>query len=640
MSDKDKLKIANPNLLRRKITYAVIIISLFFALLGVRLAYLQLYKGDELRLRSESNSIRLRKIIAPRGIISDSRGLIIAENVPSFNAFYVPNRTRSYQQIKDDLVRIYQERSLEIPREMSKTSVAPLFVSQRLDSLLSRQKLAVIETHSHLLPGVFIEVVPMRRYPYGETVANLIGYVGEISREELARDVSGHYSNGDFLGKFGLEKELEGFLRGRSGAEQAEVNAVGKEVRVLGKIEPIVGYNTVLTIDMSLQQAAWNAMDGKPGAAVVMDPRNGAILAMVSSPSFDPNLFTQGISAQAWRKLASDPFHPLENRAISGQYPPASTYKVILAAAALEEGLATPDTVYTCNGEYEMGNRKFRCWRKEGHGRINLHRAIVESCDVYFYNLGKLLGVDTIARYAQYFGLGEVTGIDLPQEKKGRVPTKKWKSERFKAPWHPGETISISIGQGYNLVTPLQLANVYAALANGGKLYRPRIVNKIFDRDGRIYREYQPDLLSRLPVAEKTIKIINQALWGVVNEQGGTAVAAKRPEKDVSGKTGTAQVVGIARAGETLKYSVSGRRLKDHAMFVGFAPVDRAEIVVAVLIEHAGAGGGAVAAPIVRKIIDAYFKLKQKEDQSAQKPELADFASAKPFPVSQGVNTR
>ncbi len=628
MNDKDKLKTAHPSLLRRKISYVAIIIFLFFTLLLVRLAYLQLYKGDELRLRSETNSIRLRKIIAPRGVIMDVRGLIIADNTPSFNAFYVPNRTRSYQQIRDDLIQIYQQRSLEIPREMSKKSLPPPFVSQRLDAALSRQKLAVIEANSHLLPGVFIEVVPVRKYPYGEMMAHVIGYVGEISREQLARDISGHYSSGDFLGKFGLEKELEEFLRGQAGAEQAEVNAVGKEVRVLGKMEPIVGYNAILTIDLSLQQAAWNALSGKSGAVVVMDPRDGAILAMVSSPSFDPNLFSQGISTRAWSKLASDPLHPLENRAISGQYPPASTYKVVLAAAALEEGLATPDTAYNCNGEYEMGNRKFRCWRREGHGRVNLHRAIVESCDVYFYNLGKIIGVDTIARYAQYFGLGEKTGIDLPQEKKGRVPTKKWKKERFKAVWHPGETISISIGQGYNLVTPLQLANLYAALANGGKLYRPRIVKKIIDSDGRVYREYQPELLSQTPISEKTIQIINRALWGVVNEQGGTALASKRSEKDMSGKTGTAQVAGIARTGETIKYRVSGRRLKDHAIFVGFAPADKPEILVAILIEHAGAGGGAVAAPIAKKLVDAYFLMSQKESLTTIERPAASFASA------------
>lgn len=618
MSDSDKLKITNPSLLRRKINYAVIIIFLSFTLLVVRLAYLQLYKGNELGLRSETNSIRLRKITSPRGLIMDNSGRIIAENIPSFHAYYVPNRTRSYQQIKDDFVRIYRERSLEIPREILKTSLAPPFVTQRLDSLLSRQKLAVIETNSHLLPGVFIDVVPVRRYPYGDTIAHLIGYVGEISREELTSDISGHYSSGDFLGKFGLEKELEDFLRGQSGAEQAEVNAVGREVRVLEKLEPIAGYNVVLTIDMSLQQAVSGAMNGKAGAVVVMDPRNGDILAMVSSPSFDPNLFSQGISTQDWRKLASDPLHPLKNRAISGQYPPASTYKVIVAAAALEEGLLTPDTVYNCNGEYEIGNRKFRCWRSDGHGRVNMHRAIVESCDVYFYNLGKLIGVDMMAQYAQYFGLGQKTGIGLPQERKGLIPTKNWKKDRFKAPWHLGETISISIGQGYNLTTPLQLANLYAALANDGKLYRPRIVKKILHTDGRAYREYQPELLSQIPISAKTIRVINQALWGVVNEQGGTAAAARRHEKDLSGKTGTAQVVGIPRTGETLKYHASGRRLKDHAIFVGFAPADRPEILVSVLIEHAGAGGGAVAAPIAKKIVDAYFSMNQKNKQPAR----------------------
>ncbi|MDZ4165804.1 MAG: penicillin-binding protein 2, partial [Smithellaceae bacterium] len=451
------------------------------------------------------------------------------------------------------------------------------------------------------------EVASVRKYPIGEVMAHVIGYMGEISQEELTKDLSGEYSFGDYLGKFGLEKEIGRFLKGRDGAEQAEVNAFGKEVKVLGRLEPVAGYNAVLTINLSLQQAAWNALEGKAGAVVVMDPRDGAILAMVSSPSFDPNLFSEGIPREVWRKLMSNPLHPMENRAITGQYPPASTYKVIVAAAALEAGLVGPDTVYTCNGEYEMGNRTFRCWRREGHGRVNLHRAIVESCDVYFYNLGKLIGVDTIATYARHFGLGEKTGIDLPQEKKGRVPTKKWKRERFKEQWHPGETIPISIGQGYNLTTPLQLANVYSALANGGTLYRPRIVKRLLHGDGRVYQEYPPEVISKLPVSEKTIQTINRALWGVVNEPNGTGSALRRVERDVSGKTGTAQVVQLARKGETMRYKVSGRRLKDHAMFVCFAPSERPEIVVAVLLEHAGAGGGAVAAPIARKIVDAYF---------------------------------
>jgi penicillin-binding protein 2 len=467
-----------------------------------------------------------------------------------------------------------------------------------------------------------VEVTPVRKYLNGEMTSLLIGFTGEVSREDLGRDTTGQFAPGDITGKFGIEKSLDYHLRGRSGAEQVEVNVAGKAVRSLGKINAVPGDNVVLTIDSALQETAWNALGDRPGAVAVLDPRSGAVLALVSSPSFDPNIFNGGISFDDWENLSNDPRHPMENRSISGQYPPGSTYKPVIAAAALEEGLITPDTTFFCNGTFEMGDRTFRCWQEKGHGHVNLHRAIVESCDVYFYNLGKMLGVDRIAAYARAFGLCSPLGIDLPREKGGLIPTKQWKLSRLKEPWNMGETISLAIGQGYNLVTPLQLANVYATLANGGTLYRPRLVKQLESSDGHVIKEYGPEKIGVLPFHPQTIAVINRALWGAVNEKGGTGYILKRKEEDVAGKTGTAQVIGLPQEEKGRKTKRVSAALRDHALFVCFAPYGNPEIAVAVILENAG-HGGAVAAPVARKIIDAYFA-KKKMIQNQTQPQRDD----------------
>ncbi|MCU0554035.1 MAG: penicillin-binding protein 2, partial [Syntrophales bacterium] len=367
--------------------------------------------------------------------------------------------------------------------------------------------------------------------------------------------------------------------------------------------EPVQGYRVLLTIDSQVQKAAWSAMEGKAGAVVALDPRDGSVLALVSRPGFDPNLFNRGVSADVWEKISSNPLHPMENRAIAGQYPPGSTYKLIVAAAALEEGIITPETAFNCPGHFEMGTRSFRCWRKQGHGRVSLHRAVVESCDVYFYNVGKLLGVDRLAEYAQAFGLGARTGVAMTGERRGLIPTRDWKLARFGVAWQPGETISIAIGQGYNTATPLQLANAYAAAANNGEFFTPRIVQRIETDDGEIIEEFRPEKKAVLPVSQDNLQLLKKALWGVVNEPGGTGGQARVAGRDVCGKTGTAQVIGMAEGDDGSSYPYEYR---DHALFVSFAPRDNPEIVVAVVAEHSGHGGSA-AAPVARKVLEAYF---------------------------------
>jgi len=614
-----------PGQFKRKLKLLFILVSIALTLIVARLWHLQVLKGDELRQRSENNSVRLRKIQSMRGLILDTRRQVLVANQPSFDLVFIPNRTRDISRTIGKIKALYDERSLTLPPLGSLTGRVKPLLPVVLERNISMEKVAVVETHALELPGVVVEVTPVRRYLNGEMAAQVIGFTGEISREELGQEREEPLTPGDIIGKFGIEKFLDGHLRGKNGAEQIEVNAAGKAVRSLGKIPSATGSNVVLTIDAALQESAWKALDNRPGALAAMDPRNGAVLALVSSPSFNPNLFSGGISFDDWERLANDRRHPMENRSISGQYPPASTYKPIVAAAALEEGLITPETTFYCNGAFQMGDRAFRCWQQKGHGHVNLHRAIVESCDVYFYNLGKMLGVDKIAAYASAFGLGAPLGIDLTREKSGLVPTKQWKLDRLRQPWHMGETISLSIGQGYNLVTPLQLVSMYATLANGGTLYRPRLVKQLESPDGLVVKVYGPEKLGTLPVSDRNIRIINQALWGVVNEKGGTGYILKRKEADVAGKTGTAQVIGLPQDDKARKAKRVSADFRDHALFACSAPHGNPEIAVAVILEHAG-HGGAAAAPVARKFIDAYFARTkalqpQPEESEATKAE-------------------
>jgi penicillin-binding protein 2 len=604
LEKRDRLVRYDPGEYRERFTFFFWVILAAVCLLVLRLWYLQIIKGEDLLKRSENNRIRIREVKAMRGIVLDSRGVVLVENRPSYDVVIFPEDVKDLKGLVEKLEALYAKVGLTFPMdyETIRENRRP-FTPLRVDRNVSREKLALIETHSLELPGVGIDVMPVREYYYGESMAHVIGYIGEVSREELERDKSSGYKSGDFIGKFGLEKALDPFIRGKAGGEQVEVNVVGRKVKTLGRVEPVQGYRVLLTLDSQVQKAAWTAMEGKAGAVVALDPRDGSVLALVSRPGFDPNLFNRGVSADVWEKISSNPLHPMENRAIAGQYPPGSTYKLIVAAAALEEGIITPETAFNCPGHFDMGTRSFRCWRKHGHGRVSLHRAIVESCDVYFYNVGRLLGVDRLAEYAQAFGLGARTGVAMAGERRGLIPTRDWKLARFGVAWQPGETISIAIGQGYNTVTPLQLANAYAAVANSGEFFTPRIVKRIETDDGEIIEEFRPEKKAVLPVNQENVQLLKKALWGVVNEPGGTGGQARVAGRDVCGKTGTAQVIGMAEGDDGSSYPYEYR---DHALFVSFAPRDNPEIVVAVVAEHAGHGGSA-AAPVAKKVLEAYF---------------------------------
>jgi penicillin-binding protein 2 len=468
-------------------------------------------------------------------------------------------------------------------------------------------ELALLESNRVHLPGLLVDVRPKRTYSFGTLASHLIGYLGEVDENDLRQSKEAPYRLGALIGKYGVEYQWETDLRGVDGGRQVEVDALGREIRPLRSVESYPGNNLVLTIDLELQTVAEGAFQDKNGALIAMDPRNGRILAMVSKPSFDPDLFARNISAEEWKALMEHPFHPLQNKGIQGQYPPGSVFKIITALAGLETGLLSPNTSFHCSGAYPYGNRDFRCWKEGGHGAISLRRALVESCDIYFYQAGLKIGVDAIAHYAKEFGLGRKTGIALPHEKSGIVPSSSWKRKKFGVPWYSGETLSFSVGQGYLNATPLQLVTLMSAVANGGRLYLPQVVERVENLYGKTVKEYSPVETGRANVSAESLRFVQDALMGAVNDPHGTGAPSALKDIKVAGKTGTAQVVRMAqdfKKGDTLRMPL---KFRDHAWFAAFAPVEDPQIAVIVLVEHGGFGAS-VAAPIAKQIFEKFFQ--------------------------------
>lgn len=604
--------------MRSRVNLLIALVSVVFLFLIGRLLFLQVIEGDRYTYLSENNRIRIKKIPGARGMVFDRNGSLLVDNRPSFDLLFVPEDADDPETTLRELARVLGRDQGDFRNLVRENKLRPAFGEIVLGRDVDWRSVVTVETHQLDLPGVTLWIRPRRSYLTNGTAAHVLGYIGEINPQQLKARRGSGYVMGDEIGQFGLEKNREEYLRGRSGGQQVEVDALGRRVRVLHAVEDVPGQNVRLTLDRDLQETASQAIEGKAGAIVAMDVNSGAILAMVSTPGFDPNLFARGVTGEEWRTLTQDPAHPLNNRAIQGQYPPGSTFKIVLAIAGLEEGVIQPETTFFCPGSLTVGNRVFRDWKKGGHGAVNLHKGLTESCDVYFYLLGQKLGPDRIAKYARALGLGQPTGIELDHEKPGLIPDTEWKKRRFGQPWFPGETPSIAIGQGYVNVTPLQMANLTAVVANGGTLYRPWFVRKIESLDGRLIREYGPEIISTLNLKENTLEHIRKALQDAVNSGSGTGGRAKSQLVMIAGKTGTAQVAemrgGIVKS-ENLPYQI-----RDHAWFVAFAPVEKPEIAVAVLVEHGG-HGGAAAAPVAKKIIEKYFTLNGRS--SPTEPRLA-----------------
>jgi penicillin-binding protein 2 len=592
----------------KRIAGVILCIVAAFAILIIRLFYLQILEGDEYRRLSENNSIRLQSVDAPRGLIFDTKGRLLVDNRPSFDLNIIPKDAKPIAETVDKLSGYLDISSADFMKKITsahgRSSYKPILLKQDI----GRNAMASVEVHKFDLPGVGIDIRAVRHYLNQQGASHLIGYLGEINAKELQSSLYKGCKSGDYIGRFGAEKTYENYLRGKRGGRQVEVNAKGQVVRVMKTVPAQPGNNLYLTIDLALQQKAEALLADKVGAVVAMDPNTGEILVMASSPSFDQNDFVSGLSHNQWNALISNPDRPMENKVVQAEYPPASTYKIVTAIAGLETGVIDKDDTFYCPGHFAFGDRVFRCWKRTGHGNVNIYRALAESCDVYFYQVGLAVGVDKLAEVAGACGLGLPTGIALENEARGLIPTSSWKQQRIGRPWQKGETLNVAIGQGYNLTTPLQMLVLVSAIANGGTRYTPQIIRRIMTADDKIVRKAKPVVKGRLPFDKKTIEIVKRGLWEAVNTRGGTAKGIQLQHISISGKTGTAQLVARKEPGESGKKTEEelAAELKPHAWFVAYAPSETPRIAIAVIVEH-GEHGSTAAAPIAKEIIKAYL---------------------------------
>ncbi|MCC6220498.1 MAG: penicillin-binding protein 2 [Deltaproteobacteria bacterium] len=575
------------------------VVCLAYSFLGVRLWYLQGIQGSYYRDLSENNRTRTVRTVAQRGRFFDRDSRLLVGNRPAFDLALMMEDVTDVEKL---LLRLAQITDRDVPQlraALQDQRRDQPFEPKVIVSDISREELARVMVHRHELPGVIVRVTPSRMYPYQDYLSHQFGYVRQISKTQLFAMDDKWYKAGDKIGQSGLEKQWERRLRGETGYLRLEVDAHGNRRQELGIVDAQAGSDIYLTIDLDLQMAAEEALEGQRGAVVAIDPRNGEILAMASSPSFDANVFSGEMSGDQWLRIAKDPTHPLNNRAIATTYAPGSTFKLIMGIAGLAEGAISSSSTYNCPGFYYFAGRRYHCHKRAGHGTVDLKKAITVSCDSFFYQLGQALGIDNIARYAKMFGLGNVTGVRIPGEKTGVVPSQEWKMENLGERWYRGETLSVSIGQGFMSATPLQLANATAAISSFGKIYRPMIVSKIVNIQTGETEEFLPESRD-LPVDLKALSLIRNYAKSVVEDPSGTGKRAAVPGIEVAGKTGTAQVVALGKEGDSEKY-------KDHALFVSFAPFDEPSIAMAVVVENGG-HGGETAAPISKKVMEVYFR--------------------------------
>lgn len=602
-----KPNIKNPQLdedIRRKSRYLIVFVFVLLSVLTLRLFVMQIIHGSYYDELSRNNRIRIIPVPAPRGKIFDRDGVVLADNRPAFNVMALPEDIPDSRDISMRLAPLLDKPASEVEQAILKGKARP-YDPLAVARDITFDQVAKVEMELFHIPGITIEVIPQREYLFTDLGCHIIGFIGEISRGQLEQKEAQGYVPGDLIGKSGIEMVSESMLKGTKGKRVFEVDAQGQRMRVLNEMEPVQGSDVQLTVDQDLQVIARQSLGNRAGAVVAMVPQTGEILVMESTPGFNPGIFTGSLTPEQWKGISGDPLHPLENRAMRGAYPPGSVFKVVVALAALKTGAIDPAAKVFCPGFMTIGGMTFRCWRREGHGAVDMRDAIVRSCDVYFYALGRALGIDAIAEVGFQLGLGAKTGIVLPDEPPGLMPTREWKRRRFGQPWHPGEHAIAAIGQGYTLTTPLQLAKAMCAALNGGKVYAPRIIatdESVLERD--------------LQIPGRHLDIIRDSLRGVVEDAHGTARALRSKDFTMGGKTGTAQV---ARGFESRLPDQSDipYRFRDHAWFFGFSPVEKPEIVVVALVEHGG-GGGAMAGPIVRDVIQGYHLAKEAGNEQVR----------------------
>ncbi len=592
------------NLQKRLIWSGYFFLGVFFILL-FKLFYLQILKHDYFwKLAQQRTFVRL-EIPAPRGRIYDRKGLLLAGNRPSFNLYLDPFYLKGREdQVLRLLAEILEEDFVRLKEEylyLKRRAYGEILFRRGLD----RDVVARLEARKYYLPGIKLEAQPERFYPLGKAFFHLVGYVSPITREELRRLKDRGYSSQDSLGRQGLEKVYEEILRGRKGVREVERDAYGRIVEIVAEEPPIPGKDIYLTVDSTLQRRVFELLKGQSGAVILLSPKDGRLLALVSSPAPDANQFITGFTPSEWQALLQDQKHPLLNKALRA-YHPGSTFKLVTILAALEAGVISPEETLYCPGYYRLGRRLFRCWRRWGHGEVALVQAIAQSCDTYFYVLGERLDIDYLAAFARACGFGKLSGLGLPGETPGLVPDREWKRKRRGERWHKGETLIVAIGQGPLEVNLLQLTKFYAALANGGKLWRPFVVSKVVDSYRGETQEFKPRMEGKLPVSHEALQMVLEGLIEAVNGRRGTGRAAQLKGVTVAGKTGTAQVVKKKATPKADKEEEIPYEERDHAWFIAFAPAEDPELVVGVFVEHGG-HGGSTAAPIAGEILRDYF---------------------------------
>jgi len=610
-----------------RIGIAGVAVVVAFLLLATRFVYLQVVQHDIYRAKAEDNRISIVPVPPNRGLIVDRNGLVLARNYSGYTLEIFPRRVRSVEGTIDELAELIEITPRD--RRLFKKLVAETRNAESLPirTRLSDEEVAKFAANRYRFEGVEIKGRLFRQYPYGDVASHALGYMGRIDQADQARleedGIDANYRGTDYIGKAGVEASYQHELHGTTGFERVEIDAAGRsKLPPLSRTPSQPGNNVALTLDMTLQQVAETAFGARRGALVAIEPESGGVLAFVSKPGFDPNLFVDGIDPQSWAELNNSIDKPLNNRAIAGMYPPGSTFKPFMALAALELGKRTPRSTIHDPGYFDFGGRRFRDSRPGGNGVVDLYKSIVMSSDTYYYQVANDLGIDAIAGFMKHFGFGERTGIDLQGEATGVLPSPEWKMKRFKRPeqqkWYAGETISIGIGQGYNAYTPIQLAQAMATLANGGAMYRPHLIAYVDDPRTGERRPVEPELVHKVPVRRDHLEFVKRALAGV-NKEGTAARSFANAPYTSGGKTGTAQLIGI-KQNEKYEESKVAERLRDHSLFIAFAPLENPKIALSVVVENGGFGARA-AAPIARTVLDYYLLGKLPQGMQEPTPE-------------------
>lgn len=637
--DDERIKIH-----RQRAETIITIVFLAFIVIIARLWFLQIYKGKILYRYSLENRLRKDPVQAPRGMIFSRNNQVLTHNVPRFDVAITPQYLKNHKEVLSKLAKIISMDTEEITKILKKKNTQAKYIPVIIKKNLDEKEVAVIETENSKMPGVSVKSFISREYSDSYAGGHLLGYITEISDTQLPRLKERDnidYRLGDFIGQAGVEQEFDLKLRGKDGYSFMEVDAMGRMKRHVSSDplfkdirnkEPVHGLNMRLTVDRDMQLTAYEALKDQSGAVIALDVNSGEVLTIVSTPSYDPTNMAKFLSSQYWNSLTTDPNKPLRNKGIQDHYSPGSTYKTLTAIAALEEKIVTENTKVFCPGYFKMG-RSFRCWKRNGHGEVDVYKAIRESCDVYFYKIATKLPINTLAKYATMFGLGSKTGINIPRETVGLIPTEEWKLKRTGTPWQLGETFSCVIGQSYTLVTPIQMAVAYAAIANGGKVYRPHVVKEIFTNSGEIVESYDHEEPRQIEISDSTLAIVRKGLFQVANAQSGTAWWYRGKGIKMAGKTGTTQVKAFVGDQIFAKCENLPYRDRHHGLFIGFAPYDAPKIAVAVIVEH-GCHGSSAAAPIAAKVITKFMEKYHAEEyakniESDQKGLNAIYKAAK-----------